>query len=153
MKRVMHEHTQVNVASPATVFPLLCPVREAEWVPGWRHRMIYSNSGFAEQNCVFSTPNPEGSDTTWVVTHYDPTLYQISFAWLWPDMIATVLQIQLAAGEKIDTTLSRIRYTYTALTQAGELELSRYTRRWFEDKMKGWEMAMNHYLQTGKCVE
>ena len=36
---------QVLNAPPATVFPLLCPVREAEWVPGWTVRMIHSASG------------------------------------------------------------------------------------------------------------
>jgi hypothetical protein len=39
-KRITHEYTQNNVAPPEKVFPLLCPVREADWVPGWQYRLI-----------------------------------------------------------------------------------------------------------------
>ena len=47
--RVTHEYTQTNLATPERVFPLLCPVREAEWVPDWQYRLIYSESGVAEK--------------------------------------------------------------------------------------------------------
>ena len=30
--RVVHEFTQTNPAAPEKVFPLLCPVREADWL-------------------------------------------------------------------------------------------------------------------------
>ena len=70
--RVSHEYTQTNEAPPDKVFPLLCPVREADWVPGWKYNLIYSESGVAEDGCVFSTPNDGGPDTTWMVTRYDP---------------------------------------------------------------------------------
>ncbi len=46
--RVTHEYSQINLASPGKVFPLLCPVLEAKWVPGWEYRLIYSQSGIAE---------------------------------------------------------------------------------------------------------
>ena len=62
-KRVSHEYTQTNDAPPEKVFPLLCPVREADWVPGWQYRLIYSESGVAEDGCVFSTPNDAGPET------------------------------------------------------------------------------------------
>ena len=79
-KRVSHEYTQANDAPPEKVFPLLCPVREADWVPGWQYRLIYSGSGLAEDGCVFSTPNDAGPETVWMVTHYDPTAFRIAFA-------------------------------------------------------------------------
>ncbi len=48
-KRVEHRCVQRNPAPPEQVFPLLCPVREADWVPDWRYRMIYSRTGVAEE--------------------------------------------------------------------------------------------------------
>jgi hypothetical protein len=30
--RVVHEFTQTNPAAPEKVFPLLCPVREGDWL-------------------------------------------------------------------------------------------------------------------------
>jgi hypothetical protein len=46
-KRVVHEYVQTNPAPAEKLFPLLCPVREAEWLPGWEYRLIYSESGLA----------------------------------------------------------------------------------------------------------
>jgi len=150
-KRVRHEYTQTNDAPPEKVFPLLCPVREADWVPEWQYRLIYSASGLAEDGCVFSTPNDSGPETVWMVTHYDPTAFTIAFAWIEPGMIATQIRIALepAPGGK---TSARIRYLYTGLSPAGNATLERYTPEWFGKKMQAWQAAINHYLHTGKLI-
>jgi len=50
-------------APPGKVFPLLCPLREYEWIEGWQCEMLHSDSGIAEKNCVFRTRFPgEPSD-------------------------------------------------------------------------------------------
>jgi len=45
--RVAREYIQNNPAAPEKVFPLLCPVREADWLPGGQYRLIYSDYGVA----------------------------------------------------------------------------------------------------------
>jgi len=151
-KRVRHEYTQTNDAPPEKVFPLLCPVREADWVPGWKYRLVYSESGFAEDGCVFSTPNDAGPDSIWMLTHYDPATYTIAYAWVEPGMIATQLRISLAPAPGGKTS-ARIRYLYTGLLAAGNARLERhYTPEWFGKKMQAWEGAINHYLRTGKLI-
>lgn len=148
-KRVTHEYVQNNAAPPEKVFPLLCPVREAEWVPGWEYRLVYSRSGVAERGCVFTTPNPDASESTWVVTEYAPQDFRIGFVWVWPEMVATEIAIRLeSAGE--NATRAHICYTYTGLSPAGNEEVARYDAGWFQQKMTGWEAAINHYLRTGK---
>lgn len=111
--RRIHQCTQTNDAPPERVFPLLCPVREAEWVPEWKFRLIYSDCGVAEDGCVFTTPNEAGPETVWMVTHYDPANFRIAFAWVEPGRVATQLWIALepAPGGK---THAHIRYIYTA---------------------------------------
>jgi hypothetical protein len=150
-KRVTHEYTQTNDAPPDAVFPLLCPVREADWVPGWQYKMIYSKSGVAEAGCVFTTPNEDGTETTWLVTEYDPATYRIAFAWVNPSQVAAQIGIFLNKNSR-GTTAALIRYTYTGLSPAGNREVERYDKKWFEQKMRGWEAAINHYLQTGKAI-
>lgn len=150
MKRISHSYTQTNSAPPDKVFPLLCPVREAEWVPGWKYRLIHSHSGFAELGCVFTTPNDDDSETTWVVTDYLP-LQRIAFAWVWPGMIATRLTIDMEPIAN-DRTNSKITYEYTALSTAGERELAHYDAGWYIAKMEEWQGAINHYLETGTIV-
>lgn len=150
-RRVTHEFTQTNDAPPETVFPLLCPVREADWVPGWQYRMIYSKSGVAEAGCVFTTPNEDGTETTWLVTEYDPATFRIAFAWVNPGQVAAHIGISLIRNPQGRTT-ALIRYTYTGLSPAGNQEVERYDRKWFEQKMKSWETAINHYLRTGQAI-
>lgn len=151
-KRITHQHTQTNIAPPEKVFPLLCPVREAEWVPGWQYRLIYSQSGVAELGCVFITPNDDGTETTWVVTEHDPANFLIGFVWVNPGLVAAQIRIQLERKSGTQT-LAHIQYTYTGLSAAGNTEVDRYDESWFRDKMQSWEAAINHYLRTGKCIE
>ncbi|HYA22863.1 MAG TPA: SRPBCC family protein [Terriglobales bacterium] len=150
-KRVHYEYTQTNSAPPEKVFPLLCPVREAEWVPGWQYRLIYSQSGVAEDGCVFTTVNDDGSETTWIVTEYDPRAFTIAFAWVNPGLVAAQIRIRLEAKSTQETT-AHIRYTYTGLSQQGNLEVDRYDGAWFRHKMQSWETAINHYLRTGSKI-
>ena len=110
--------------------PLLCPVREADWLPGWKYRLIYSDSGVAELGCVFTTPNPPGSaapdrasaETTWIVTDYDPAAFRIAYLWINPGRVITELVIQLTRSG-VEETRSHIRYRYTGLSPEGNREL------------------------------
>jgi len=158
--RVAHEYTQTSPAAPDKVFPLLCPVREADWLPGWQYQLIYSDSGVAELGCVFTTPtlpgsgSPDGSgtETTWIVTDYDPSAFRIMYVWIKSGAIIAELRIQLtAAGD--GTTRSYIRYRYTGLSPEGNRELAGYDEAWFKAKMTNWETTINHYLRTGHKIE
>ncbi len=151
-KRVSHEYVQTNVAPPQTVFPLLCPVEEKNWVPGWEYRLIYSQSGVAELGCVFTTPNQDGPESTWMTTEYCPEEFRVAYVWVRPGTIATHLRIQLQPKENSQTS-ARICFTYTGLSEEGNREVERYDKEWFRRKMENWEMAMNHYLEKGTLID
>jgi len=154
-KRVTQQYTQNNVAPPEKVFPLLCPVRETDWVPGWQYRLIYSESGVAEFGCVFITPNEDGTETTWIITDYDPVAFRIAFAWVNPGLVAAQIRIHLSRTAGVSTSHSSalIQYTYTGLSAEGNREVERYDQKWFRHKMQSWEAAINRYLQTGKRID
>jgi hypothetical protein len=152
-RRVTHEYIQTNSAAPEKVFPLLCPVREADWAPGWQYRLIYSDSGVAELGCIFTTPNPPGvhasPEKTWIVTDYDPAAFRIGFVWINPNRVATEIRIQLTRASEA-TTKAKIRYRYTGLSEEGNREIETYDEPWFRNMMEGWESAINHYLTSGR---
>jgi hypothetical protein len=153
-RRVTHEYTQTNNAPPEKVFPLLCPVREADWAPGWQYRLIYSDSGVAELGCIFTTPNPPSephasAEKTWIVTDYDPAAFRIGFVWINPNRVATEIRIQLMPAHEAKTQAS-IRYRYTSLSEEGNREITTYDENWFRNMMQGWETAINEYLRSGK---
>ena len=165
--RVAYEYTQTNPASPERVFPLLCPVREADWIPGWRYKLIYSESGVAELGCIFTTEDPpvesdkyssrsngrdgKPTETTWICVDYDPAAFRIAYVWIRPGMVATELWIKLTTANN-GQTHSHIRFRYTGLSAEGNHLVESYDRSWFEAKMRGWEGSINHYLTTGKMI-
>jgi hypothetical protein len=154
--RIVREYTQTNPASPEKIFPLLCPVREADWLPGWQYRLVYSDSGVAELGCIFTTTNflmceaqnPDAPEITWIATDYDSAAFRIAYVWISPGAVVAELSIQLARA--VDgATQTHIQYRYTGLSPDGNRELEHYDQKWFEAKMQNWETTINHYLRTG----
>ena len=143
--RARHSYTQRIHAGPEAVFPLLCPVREHEWVPGWATDWVISASGVAEEGCVFQTPG-EGDlpPAVWVVTEHDPGTFHVAMVKTQPGYLVTRLQIDLAPDG--GDTLSTISYEYTALGPEGEDFVERCTPEWYEEFMQGWEEVMNAFL-------
>ena len=65
---------EMNLAFPAeAVWPLLCPVREYDWIEVWDCELVHSVSGVNELGCVFRTAFPtEGDRETWVTSRFEP---------------------------------------------------------------------------------
>ena len=69
--RAVRSYTQHLVGPPEAVFPLLCPVREADWIEGWDPLLVVSHSGVAEPDCVFTTAAAP-ADAIWYITRHEP---------------------------------------------------------------------------------
>jgi len=143
-------YTQSIRAEPERVFPLLCPVRELDWVPGWNPDWVRSDSGFAEEGCVFQTPG-EPSPAIWVITRHDSANHKLEMFKVTPGHTVGRIEISLeAAGD--GGTRARVCYEFTAIGPAGDQFLEDFTEQWYERFMQGWERAINHYLETGALI-
>src|SRR3990172_9993716 len=89
-KRIRHSYTQKILASPGKVFPLLCPVRETDWVEGWDPQVVYTNSGIAEQDCIFITGSHDAK-STWIINRYEPANHYIEMIKFNPELLVTKL--------------------------------------------------------------
>lgn len=142
------KYSQINNASPEVVFPLLCPVREKDWIDGWDYKMIYSNSGLIEKGCVFSTPHHGATETIWYVNEHDRLNHIIEFLRVTPN--EEVVKINIALSDNGNgTTTSHINYQYTALNESKNQWILQKLNDEFEKSMVYWEKAINHYLYTG----
>ncbi len=150
--RVVRSYRQSIDAAPSEVFPLLCPVREAEWLDGWSFNMIYSESGLAEVGCVFSTSMKGEKDTVWVITKRDVEAHEIEFVRFTPDSRTCVLSISVEEEGDGESSVD-ITYTYTAVTEGGNAFLDEFTEEKFLHAVKFWENSMNHFLKTGEKLE
>ena len=151
--RVQHTYVQAIQAPPDVVFPLLCPVREADWIDGWDPDWVLTDSGVVERGCIFQTPSGEDgvAPAVWVVTGHDPQAHRVAMIKVIPDLTVTTLDIALA-DDGDGGTRAAITYGYTALSDAGEAVVASCTAEWYRDFMQKWEAGMNHYLATGEAM-
>jgi hypothetical protein len=155
--RVSHDYVQRLVAPPTSVFPLLCPVREREWVKGWEPGLVVSRSGVAERDCVFTTSTEHG-EASWYVLEHEAEESTVEMLEIIPGQLATRLRIELQEAEGRDRItvpghgerevlgLARIRYTHTALSDAGEIEVRRWDAAHWREFMEEWQDQLNGYL-------
>jgi len=134
------------------VFPLLCPVREKDWLYDWEYEMICSESGLIEKGCVFTTAHHGKHATVWYVTEYDKDNFSIEFLRLTPKSEVVKINIKLKETENYHTE-TKITYEYTPLNKERSDYLKLNIDKDFENMMLFWEKAVNHYLETGKMLK
>jgi hypothetical protein len=147
--RASRTYTQTLVAPPEAVFPLLCPVREADWIPGWDPLLVVSASGLAESDCVFKT-SASPADAIWYVTRHEPAAGYVEMIKVTPEVTACRLTIRLRrtpGGCEADVT-----YTHTSLGPQGDEFVHAFTEPSYVRAMQLWEARMNHYLVHGTAL-
>jgi hypothetical protein len=140
-------HAQSIAAPPDRVFPLLCPVREHDWLPGWRARMIHSASGIAEAGAVFASPHA-GGESLWHICEYVPPR-RIGFVRFQPDGLLVEIRIAIAAAAGAASRVT-IRYAFTAVDARGEIALESCTDAAWQAMMEEWESRMNEWFAAAQ---
>jgi hypothetical protein len=123
---------------------LLCPVREYEWLDNWACEMVYSESGVAEDNCIFRT-NFGGVPMIWSVSRYEPPR-RIEFVSVAPGREVVRLKIGLepAAG---GTRLHWER-VFTGLSESGNEGIN----GWTMERERQLSEKLEYFLKTGKML-
>jgi hypothetical protein len=145
--RASHTYVQHLDGSPNEIFPLLCPVREADWIEGWEPLRVISESGVAEPDCVFVTP-AKPQDAIWYIVRHDPQTYYVEMLKLTPSVTACRLTIELAP-EGCGSTAA-VTYTHTSLGPEGDKLVAGFTKDFYAAFMQDWESQLNHYLRSIK---
>jgi hypothetical protein len=151
-KRITRTYCQTINAIPDKVFPLLCPIREADWLNGWQYTMIYSESGLIETGAVFSTPYEGEEDTVWVVTKHDLEKHEVEFNRFTHKSRTCVLKIAVRQKDE-NSSYVNISYTYTGITSAGNDFIDNYIQGSFLEGVTFWEKSMNYFLETGERLK
>jgi hypothetical protein len=148
--RATHTYRQSLNAPPVKVFPLYCPVREAEWADGWMPELVISSSGIAENDCVFLTTDTHGT-AIWLIIDYEPETWFIEMLKILPGLTACRLSIQVS--ENGSGSFADITYSHTSLGAAGDDFVGKFTADFYRDFMQGWEKAFNYFLKTGQPLK
>lgn len=148
--RVVWEYARELDAPRERVFPLLCPVREYEWIEPWRCEMVYAASGVAEAGCVFRTDFPgDCGPEVWVVSRYEPPC-RIGFVRMSGHC---VVKMEIALEELPGgRTRTRWRHEHTGLDAAGNAWLAGRGAAAYERDMGVLLDMLAHFLDTGRML-
>lgn len=150
--KVTRSYEQRIFAPAEKVFPLLCPVRETEWLEDFESELIYSESGVAEEGCVFRTQAPGGPETIWIIVRHDQDQGRVEFVRVTQGLAATRLNIQLTPAANRTTDVN-IMYTFNPISDDGAAFIdSTQSADAFRQNLEWWERSMNHYIETGKML-
>lgn len=151
-KSTIREDTFEVAATPERVFPLLCPVREYDWLPGWQCDVLSTASGVAELECTFRTVRKDSGTMTWVVTRYEPP-HVIEFTCFNPGTEHVMrLTIQLEPTSDGGTRLLwRRRWISTG--PAGDVVIDTFQERAHVDMMRNLQRLLSEYLRTGEMAK
>ena len=149
-RRAVRTYVQHLAAPPWAVFPLLCPVREAEWVPGWDPPLVISASGLAEPDCVFTTEGDPGP-AVWYVTRHEPAAGFVEMIKVTPGVTACRLTIRLRAAAL--GTDAEVTYMHTSLGPEGDAFVEGFTEDHYRRFMKEWEDRLNDHLRKSSPAD
>jgi hypothetical protein len=145
-KRKVQRYERDFSASPAELFPLLCPAREADWIPGWTSDLIYTTSGYVEPDCVFTTDtdNPLGEGIWVIYTHVPNECLELVRT---SRDLVLQMRITISAAPR-GGTRGRWTLTATSLTPQGSalVEAMPDQEPGFLSLLDG----LDHYLGTGR---
>jgi hypothetical protein len=130
------------------VFPLFGPLDEAKWAPGWEPSIKYG--GNAESGTVFTTESST-HPAIWIVTRYDAQSHDMQYTTVFPEDRVVQLDIACHSGNASET-LCNVAYAITTLSDLARPSIERYTQQRHEERIAHWQMAINHYLQTGTRI-
>lgn len=131
--------------------PLLCPTMEYKWIQPWKFEIIYSQSGYAEDNCVFRTDLPEDIEPeTWIVSQYQPNK-SVQFIRLNNSLV--IRQSIFLSKNTDNTTTATWEQIITGLNEKGNDYIRQYTDEAYIEEVSSLEQMLNYYLDKGEMLK
>lgn len=144
MCRIERQHSIRLRGAVDRVFPMFTPLGELGWVDGWCPAFIHPADGRIEQGMVFRTGSG-AEDTLWMCTRWDPEAQQVAYARVTPASRMGLVEVAcraVSAGE----TEAVVRYTLTALGDAGRDYLAAFTEPEYRAMIEEWQMLIDAWL-------
>lgn len=133
------------------LFPLLCPVREYEWIDGWECHLVQSRSGLIEKGCIFVTHFLETGPMVWVTSEYDPGRGRIEFTRFLDQNCVSIMTIIVGrlAPNRCEVSF---HVSYTSLNPQGDKIVEHLSRDGGEALRQERLLVfrkLDHFLRTG----
>jgi len=129
-------------ARTADVFPLFGAERERVWAPGWEPKFLWPIRPTDQAGMVFQVSRGQRL-ATWVNTIFDPTSGRVQYVYVLPEVVVTVITLELRP--KGAATEILVRYERTSLSRETDAAVREMAA---QDRAAGpeWATQINGYL-------
>lgn len=150
-KRKIQSYRRRYSTAPKEVFQQLCPTRETDWIDGWIADLIYTDTGYAEPDCILTTPeNNVLGPGLWIITQREPNKL-FEFVVIRGDGVVAHFTIELTDNGD-GTCEGRWTLIFTAINDEGNAVIEA-----MPDRDPGFELlvldGLEHFLETGERME
>jgi hypothetical protein len=149
LKRKTQEYEKTFSFSPEKVFSQFCPTRELDWIEGWDCELVYTSSGYVEDDCIFITPETCSlGPGLWIFTRYEPSR-NLELVRIIEESVVLHFRIKLVNNND-GTTTGLWNLTFTALNESGNVIVQS-----IPDKNPEFERAIDgleYFLETGEMM-
>ena len=149
--RAVFTGTQTYSHASEDVFPMLCPVREYEYIPRWECDLVYLSSGVAELGGVFTTCFPADGDQkdVWVISRLDAN-QAVEFVRV-NSLRTMIYRIDLQSTPSGGTTV-RWEQIVTGLSEEGNRHVESLQQADFTAMLSQMQEWLQQYLDTGERI-
>jgi len=149
LKRKIQTYEKTFPFSPEDVFYQFCPSRELDWIEGWDCDLVYTSTGYVEDDCVFTTPETNAlGPGLWIFTRYEPN-QRLELVRIIGESMVVHFRINLIGnGDGISTWAWNL--TFTALNESGNAMVES-----MPDKSPAFQRAiegLEYFLETGEMM-
>ena len=100
------------------VFFQFCPSRELDWIEGWDCDLLFTSTGYVEDDCIFTTPETNVlGPGLWIFTRYEPN-ERLEIVRIIGDSVVIHFRINMT-DNKDGTCTGLWNLTFTALNESG----------------------------------
>lgn len=141
----LHTREQFSFTANApfeVAWPLFGADKERAWAPDWEPVFLWPKKPFDQEGMVFKVALGDRT-AVWVNTAFDPVARRIQYVYVIPDVVVTVITLELMPIR--DSTTIDVVYERTSLTGAANDIVTAMAAR---DRVAGkeWSQQINSHL-------
>jgi hypothetical protein len=142
---LLHTREQFSLVAEApfeVAWPLFGADKERAWAPDWQPAFLWPEKACDQEGMVFEIRHGD-RNAIWVNTAFDPTARRIQYVYVIPDVVVTVITLELMAqggSTKVDVVYERTALKHAANETVEEMAL--------RDRLAGeeWSRQINRHL-------